>query len=165
MNKRDDFSQKTIDRLCERVGGKCSNPNCRRETKGPHSNPQKRVSIGEAAHITAAAEGGPRYNPDLTPEERSSIENGIWLCKSCARMIDSDENQYPAELLYTWKSMAEYEQFCIINQMDNWLKSNVVFESRKKEQLHADLDRCGELCKNRERQSMCGSIYIVCWSK
>ena len=46
-------------------------------------------------------------------------------------MIDSDENQYPAELLYTWKSMAEYEQFCIINQMDNWLKSNVVFESRK----------------------------------
>ena len=49
MNKRDDFSQKTIDRLCERVGGKCSNPNCRRETKGPHSNPQKRVSIGEAA--------------------------------------------------------------------------------------------------------------------
>ena len=131
MNKRDDFSQKTIDTLCERVGGKCSNPNCRRETKGPHSNPQKRVSIGEAAHITAAAEGGPRYNPDLTPEERSSIENGIWLCKSCARMIDSDENQYPAELLYTWKSMAEYEQFCIINQMDNWLKSNVVFESRK----------------------------------
>ena len=40
MNKRDDFSQKTIDRLCERVGGKCSNPNCRRETKGPHSNPR-----------------------------------------------------------------------------------------------------------------------------
>ena len=33
MNKRDDFSQKTIDTLCERVGGKCSNPNCRRETK------------------------------------------------------------------------------------------------------------------------------------
>lgn len=65
MNKRDDFSQKTIDRLCERVGGKCSNPNCRRETKGPHSNPQKRVSIGEAAHITAAAEGGPRYNDYL----------------------------------------------------------------------------------------------------
>ena len=28
MNKRDDFSQKTIDTLCERVGGKCSNPKC-----------------------------------------------------------------------------------------------------------------------------------------
>lgn len=131
MSKRDEFSQKTIDILCERVGGKCSNPNCKRETKGPHSDSQKRVSIGEAAHITAAAEGGPRYNPNLTTEERGSIENGIWLCKSCARMIDSDENQYPVELLYTWKRMAEYEQFCIINQMDNWLKMNVVFEGRK----------------------------------
>ena len=113
MNKRDDFSQKTIDTLCERVGGKCSNPNCRRETKGPHSNPQKRVSIGEAAHITAAAEGGPRYNPDLTPEERSSIENGIWLCRSCARLIDSDERVYSIELLRMWKYAAEYEQSCI----------------------------------------------------
>ena len=131
MNKRDDFSQKTIDTLCERVGGKCSNPNCRRETKGPHSNPQKRVSIGEAAHITAAAEGGPRYNPDLTPEERSSIENGIWLCRSCARLIDSDERVYSIELLRMWKYAAEYEQSCIINQTDNWLKTNVVFENRK----------------------------------
>lgn len=73
------FSQKIIETLCERVGGKCSNPNCRIETKGPHSNPQKMVSIGEAAHITAAAEGGPRYNPDLAPEERSSIETANHL--------------------------------------------------------------------------------------
>ena len=131
MNKRDDFSQKTIDTLCERVGGKCSNPKCRRETKDPHSDPQKRISLGEAAHITAAAEGGPRYNPDLTPEERSSIENGIWLCRSCARMIDSDESIYTVELLKSWKYAAEYEQFCIINQMDNWLKTNAVFENRK----------------------------------
>ena len=111
------FRKKTIDTLCERVGGKCSNPNCRRETKGPHSNPQKRVSIGEAAHIT--------------PEERSSIENGIWLCRSCARLIDSDERVYSIELLRMWKYAAEYEQSCIINQTDNWLKTNVVFENRK----------------------------------
>lgn len=30
MNKRDDFSQKTIDTLCERVGGKCSISVCGR---------------------------------------------------------------------------------------------------------------------------------------
>ena len=55
MNKRDDFTQQTKDKLCERVGGKCSNPNCRKETKGPHSDPRKSVSIGVAAHITAAS--------------------------------------------------------------------------------------------------------------
>ena len=131
MSKRDEFSQKIIDRLCERVGGKCSNPSCRRETKGLHSDSQKRVSIGEAAHITAAAEGGPRYNPNLTSEQRKSIDNGIWLCNSCATMIDNDEKQYPVELLNMLKSMAEYEQFCIINQVDNSLKAEVVFENRK----------------------------------
>ena len=30
-----------------------------------------------------------------------------------------------------WKDAAEYEQSCIINQTDNWLKTNVVFENRK----------------------------------
>lgn len=131
MSRRDDFSQKTIDTLCERVGGKCSNPICRKETKGPHSDPRKRVSVGEAAHITAAAKGGPRYNPDLTPEERSGIENGIWLCSNCARMIDNDEKKYPVELLKMWKYKAEYEQACIINQGDNCLKNDIVVESRK----------------------------------
>lgn len=67
----------------------------------------------------------------MTPEERSSIENGIWLCRSCARLIDSDERVYSIELLRMWKDAAEYEQSCIINQTDNWLKTNVVFENRK----------------------------------
>ena len=59
----------------------------------------------------------------MTPEERSSIENGIWLCRSCARLIDSDERVYSIELLRMWKDAAEYEQSCIINQTDNWLKT------------------------------------------
>lgn len=172
MNKRDDFSQKTINTLCERVGGKCSNPKCRRETKGPHSDPQKRISLGEAAHITAAAEGGPRYNPDLTPEERSSIENGIWLCRSCARMIDSDEGIYTVELLKSWKYAAEHEQFCIINQMDNWLKTNAVFENRKNiacrkakealDNLHGILQYAYEYWKFSYKSDTCG-LYDNYW--
>lgn len=131
MNNRDDFSQRVKNILCERVGGKCSNPDCRHETKGPHSDSKKRVSIGQAAHITAASKGGPRYNPDMTSEQRKDIENGIWLCDSCAKMIDSDENQYPVELLKMWKSMAEYEQYCAINQKANSLEKNYGFENRK----------------------------------
>lgn len=132
MNRRDDFSQNTKDSLCARVGGKCSNPNCGKDTTGPHSDPKKRVSIGQAAHITAAAEGGPRYNPKLTPEQRKSAENGIWLCNSCAKMIDDDEKQYPVELLKTWKYIAEYNQFCVINQINNRLIINEDCQSRKK---------------------------------
>lgn len=46
-----DFSERIKTILCERVGGRCSNPNCRRETLGPHREGDKRLSIGEAAHI------------------------------------------------------------------------------------------------------------------
>lgn len=115
MNKRDDFTKETIDTIASRVGYKCSNPNCRIETRGPHTNSDKKVSIGEAAHIKAAAPGGPRYDSSMTKEERKSAENGIWLCRTHARMIDSDEQNYPVELLRAWKAKAEYEQYCILN--------------------------------------------------
>lgn len=78
-----DFSERIKTVLCERVGGRCSNPKCRRETMGPHKNVNKRLSIGQAAHIYAASPKGARYDPRMTNEERSSINNGIWLCSDC----------------------------------------------------------------------------------
>lgn len=62
-----------------------------------------------AAHITAAAENGPRYDPHLKPDERSSYANGIWACSDHARLIDSDTKRYSAKLLRQWKAHAEAE--------------------------------------------------------
>lgn len=79
-NNRDDFSEKTKRNLKLRVGGRCSNPGCRVPTDAPSDEgPEKVNSIGEAAHITAAAPGlgARRYNKALKPEERRSITNGI----------------------------------------------------------------------------------------
>lgn len=104
---RDDFSAEAKNKLCERVGGACSNPECRAATKGPHSDPTKAVSVGVAAHIRAAAPGGPRYDASQTPEQRRSIENGIWLCHTCASRIDKDSARYQVKLLVTWKEIAE----------------------------------------------------------
>ncbi|MCE8053847.1 hypothetical protein HOP61_21365 [Halomonas daqingensis] len=64
-------------------------------------------SIGVAAHIHAASLGGPRYDPAMTPAERSSISNAIWLCGNCSIFIDRDEARYPATLLREWKRVAE----------------------------------------------------------
>lgn len=141
MNKRDDFTQQTKDKLCERVGGKCSNPNCRKETKGPHSDPRKSVSIGVAAHITAASEGGPRYDPNMSSEERRSIENGIWLCSTCAKMIDSDADAYPAELLHEWKKVAEDEQIRIINQGEIFLTKKALSKSSRKMMAYREIKK------------------------
>jgi hypothetical protein len=60
-----------------------------------------------AAHICTAAPGGKRYDPNMTPEQRSAIENSIWLCQTCAKLIDSDEKKYTPELLKKWKTEHE----------------------------------------------------------
>ena len=104
---RDDFSREVIDTLAKRVGYCCSNPQCGKPTSGPRTEPDKTVIIGVAAHIAAAAPGGPRYNPSQLPSERSSAENGIWLCQNCAKLIDNDVQRYPVEILLEWKRHAE----------------------------------------------------------
>jgi hypothetical protein len=63
------------------------------------------MNIGVAAHICAAAPGpgARRYRADMTPEQRKSHENGIWLCQDCAKAIDSDDPAFSEEVLHGWK--------------------------------------------------------------
>ena len=107
MGSRDDFSAEVKRTLAGRVGLRCSNPDCRAATGGPQSDPAGVVNIGVAAHITAAAAGGPRFDEKLSPEERASATNGIWLCQNCAKRIDNDVQRYPADLVQAWKRVSE----------------------------------------------------------
>lgn len=104
---RDEFLVSTKDLLARRVGMRCSNPNCRQPTSGPNEDPAKSVNIGVAAHIAAAAKGGPRHDDNLSPSERRSPDNGIWLCQNCAKLIDSDDDRFHIDLLRAWKSLSE----------------------------------------------------------
>lgn len=106
-NKRDDFLVSTKELLANRVGRKCSNPMCRKLTCGANDDPEKCTNIGVASHICAAAKGGPRYDASMTPQERRSFENGIWLCQSCSKLIDTDTTRYTKETLSSWKRIAE----------------------------------------------------------
>jgi len=82
---RDDFNIDVKRTLAARVGNRCSNPACLALTSGPQKRSAKSLNIGVAAHITAASPGGPRYDSQLTQENREGIENGIWLCQNCAK--------------------------------------------------------------------------------
>lgn len=104
---RDDFTKQTLDVLAKRVGVRCSNPSCRKLTTGPRVDSSRIVNTGVGAHITAASPGGPRYNGVFSPDQRQTSENGIWLCQSCAKLIDSDLTRYTVELLHDWKRSAE----------------------------------------------------------
>lgn len=104
---RDEFSEAVKQRLARRVGYRCSNPDCGITTVGPAETNDRSVSIGEASHIFAASPGGPRYKPSMSPEERKSIHNGIWLCRNCGKLIDSDVDKYTSDVLLSWKKQAE----------------------------------------------------------
>lgn len=108
---RDDFSSRTRYVLAERVGYLCSNPDCRRPTIGPHSDPAQSLRVGRACHIRAAAPGGPRYDPTQSTHDRAALSNGIWLCAVCSDLIDKDETRYPVHVLNVWKTAAEDEAF------------------------------------------------------
>jgi hypothetical protein len=111
---RDDFSEEVKRTLAARVGNRCSNPSCRALTSGPQDNTTRALNVGVAAHITAASEGGARYNPDLVNQDRRHADNGIWLCQTCGKLVDNDPVQFPTDLLRAWKTMAHFARlrFC-----------------------------------------------------
>ena len=124
MTAGPDFSEETKKTLAKRAGQVCSNPDCRRPTSGPHSDEKKAVNLGEAAHIRAARKGQARYDPNMTDEERRDISNGIWLCSTCARKIDRDEEKYTVELLNKWKK--EHEDWISKGKPDGALREVIV---------------------------------------
>ncbi len=109
MSTRDNFAVRVKRTLANRAAHLCSNPACRKLTTGPHSDPEKALTTGHAAHIHAAAPGGPRYDVAQEPSQRKGVANGVWLCRECGDLVDKDEVRYPAELLLRWR--ADHELF------------------------------------------------------
>lgn len=102
---RQDFNKDVRDRLAIRVCYKCSL--CRCPTAGPAADESGRVMVGVAAHICAASPNGPRYDPAQSEVDRRSIPNGIWLCATCAKLIDDDVARFPISELHRIKGDAE----------------------------------------------------------
>ncbi len=106
MNRRKragDFSQKTINDLAKRAAYKCCN--CKISTLcASESSDCDYAHTGQAAHIIAASQNGPRSNESSTTEEKTSISNGIYLCQICAKLVDANRGKdYPSEKLKKMK--------------------------------------------------------------
>ena len=105
-NNRDNFSPETIRKAAQRVCYQCSICSCLTSAASQESSDDV-LSIGVASHICAASPNGPRYNPSQTAEERTSINNCIWLCQTHSKMIDEDVETYSVESLKAIKEAAE----------------------------------------------------------
>jgi hypothetical protein len=113
MSNRDDFPQSIRRAVAARAGWLCSFTGCQKPTVGPSEESSTAVTkIGKAAHICGASSGpgSRRHDRSMTPAERKSIDNAIWLCADHADLIDQDEVTYTVEVLRTMKR--EHEASC-----------------------------------------------------
>ena len=101
-----DFTQKTISTLRKRAGEMCTI--CKRLTSIPHTDPEKSISLGEAAHIKGKNNSpNKRFDNLLNDEEIANISNSIWLCRECHKKIDTDELHFTVEYLTDAKKQHE----------------------------------------------------------
>jgi hypothetical protein len=108
---REDFPRQTITEIAKGVGYRCSNPDCGRPTVSANAAQDRTITIGVAAHIRAASPGGPRFDPAQSREARRGIDNGIWLCQNCGRLVDADPERFTIEVLVRWKREAQERAF------------------------------------------------------
>ena len=146
--QRDEFSESTKRVVAARVSHRCSNPECRAPTAGPQVEAGRTLNVGVAAHISAAAPGGPRYDPALSSEQRSDITNAIWLCQNCAKLIDNDAQRFATRVLAAWKELAEAVAQAEIGKtqgpsrlveiQDKWVDSDYPTQLGMTKQLESD---------------------------
>src|SRR4051812_31318903 len=108
---RDEFTPKTKLQIAMRAGWLCSDPSCRAYTIGATSDGEGEINVGTASHICAAAPSDPRYDPNMTPEQRRSVSNGIWLCKRHGWSVDSHDPKFTVELLQRWRDQVQQESW------------------------------------------------------
>ena len=116
---RDNFRARTKLQIAKRAGWQCSCPWCRCPTVGSNSEGDDEINIGVAAHICAAAPGGPRYDSSMSAEERKSASNGIWLCETHAKLVDTSDPMFTVELLREWKEEAQERSWRRVTLFDS----------------------------------------------
>lgn len=86
--------------VISRSGDRCAYRGCGQELSlAPPSNRDHPKATGKVAHICAASPGGPRYDGTMTPSQRGSADNLIYLCGPHHDAIDSQLHFHTAEWL------------------------------------------------------------------
>ena len=112
--KAREYTKSTLKKLFLLSCNQCAAPGCDNALLARDDN----TLIAKICHIEAASPNGPRYNPNMTDEERRHYNNLILLCDECHSIIDNkeNENKYPVELLRKWKR--EHESLCMQNMLN-----------------------------------------------
>lgn len=104
-----DYSEVTKKALFALSRGQCYEPSCsERVVQMAGETPIVKVEI---AHIRAAKKGGPRYEKNMTEQERKSFPNLLLLCVFHHKLVDNKPtgDNYSVGFLQQWKTQRERE--------------------------------------------------------
>jgi len=112
-DKARQYRDRTIKKLFILSCNQCTAQNCNNPLLARDGN----TIIAKICHIEAASPDGPRYNSNMTDDERRHFSNLILLCDECHSIIDNkeNENKYPVYLLKQWKR--DHENKCRQNKL------------------------------------------------
>jgi len=107
------YKPSTIRRLDTLSGNQCAAPDCEKLLIARDGE----TIVSKICHIEAASDNGPKFNPDMTDDERRHFDNLILLCDECHSIIDNKENEkkYQVALLKEWKKNHENKQLNRLN--------------------------------------------------
>lgn len=101
-------TQKVVNVVWARAGGRCQYPGCNQEQIGDLISGAEDAKFGFIAHIVAEAPGGPRGDPVRSPLLADDPANLMLLCGKHHKLIDIDElDSHPEELLINYKKLHE----------------------------------------------------------
>ncbi|MBI3232719.1 MAG: hypothetical protein HYZ42_01525 [Bacteroidetes bacterium] len=99
------YKHTTIRRLDKLSGNECADPTCIKKLIAEDGQ----SIISKICHIEAASKNGPRWNGNMTDDERRDFSNLILLCDEHHTIIDNKDNElkFPVSLLKKWKTEHE----------------------------------------------------------
>ena len=101
------YSNTTIKVLFALSGNQCAHPNCKNALIEPATEVSDALVSGQICHIYAINPDGPRGKGGLTDRELNAPENLLLLCPYHHRVVDGQDETYPAEKLRKWKQRHE----------------------------------------------------------
>ena len=91
------YREADIRRLCAESMNNCMFRDCRERLV------MEDTFVAEICHIEAASPNGPRYNPNMSDEERDGYDNLILMCRNHHKVIDNNEQKYTVAVLHQMK--------------------------------------------------------------
>ena len=120
-DKARQYKPTTIRRLDKLSGNQCAEPSCQKNLIAEDGQ----SIISKICHIEAASKNGPRWNANMTDDERRDFSNLILLCDEHHTIIDNKVNEikFPVSLLKKWKTEHESKILKLISESNILVKN------------------------------------------